>query len=238
MEGANVKVCILMTAYLDPYGKRAEYYLRRAIESILSQTYRDYKFCIVNDADHERVVQIASSYYDDRIVYIQNHKTIGLTASLNKALQYTEVPYILRQDADDVSHPQRLEKLLDVIEKDSTIGALGDNYGVLDQYGEVRHINGANPEIVPLSGLAGTIAGAGSILRTEAVKKVGGWKYEYAQDFYMWVVLKKAGYKIKTLQDTLYYYRQHPGQISQAKRDRQKWCHQEIIEKECNVNEG
>lgn len=229
-------ICALMTVYLDPYGKKGEYFLRRAIESILCQTWGVFRFLIMQDGpcgSKFNSAEIVNSYQDGRVDYHITPEHIGLTESLNLALPLITEDYILRQDADDISHPRRLFKLLTEINKDPMIGAIGCNYGILNEQNEHMITNGSDPQKVKLSDLAGTIAGGGSMLRTEAVKKVGGWKYEYAQDVYMWVMLRKAGYQICSVKETLYWYRTHKGQISQAKREQQKRCHQEIIKKEC-----
>ncbi len=228
----NKEVCILMSVHLRPYGKAGELYLRQAIESNLCQTDRYFRFLIVIDGSDNNAERVISSYADERIEVIWKGENTGLTDSLNRGLREINEPFILRMDADDISHPQRLEKLIVPMRQHDSIGAIGDNYGVIDDMNRLYHINTADPSKLAIEKLAGTIAGGGALLRTEAVKKVGGWKYKYAQDFYMWVALRKAGYKIISLEETLYYYRQHRGQISVRVKAEQNACGREIRENE------
>lgn len=230
------KVCVLMTVYWGSIGKKkGEFMLRRAIESILCQTYKLFRFIIVIDDpnNQEDMKLIIESYKSTKIYAWANGKNEGLTYSLNKALDIIDEDFIMRQDADDFSHPQRMEKQLAKIKTDDKIGAVGDNYGVIEN-GKWTITNGANPENNRITDLAGAIAGT-SMIRTSAVKEVGGWKYEFAQDFYMWVRMRQLGYRIVSLKETVYWLTVHKDQISQAKRDRQKACHRQIIEEVCNV---
>lgn len=234
MENKNIKIAVMMPVHFFEYTEAEESYLIKSIDSILNQTHDNFIFHIMLDGNFPRAQEIIERYQnqDNRInLIISEH--IGLCGCLNYMLSLVNEPYILRQDADDISREMRAEVLLDVINGCNKIGAIGDNYGVINSSDRVIHINTADPETLRLDRLAGSIAGA-SMLRTKAVKEVGGWKYKYAQDFYMLVKLRQAGYIIKSIKETVYYYRQHKNQISQKVREEQKACHREIVEKEIN----
>ena len=64
-----------------------EVYLGAAIESILGQTFTDFEFIIINDASTDESPQIIRSYSDNRIRLINNDTNMGLTKSLNVALE-------------------------------------------------------------------------------------------------------------------------------------------------------
>jgi len=222
-----------MPVFFFSYGENEERYLKKAITSNLMQTHSNFVFYIILDGyfpEAEKIIQNHADQ-DERIVFIkQDH--MGLTKSLNMVLERIEEPFIARHDADDFSSPNRIERLLDAIIKHDKIGVVGDNYGVVNIMGHLTHINTADPENQRIDKLAGTIAGA-SLFRTKAIKEIGGWKYKYAQDFYMLVSMRKRNWILKTLKETLYFYRLHKNQISQAVRSQQKVCHRAIVEKEC-----
>lgn len=246
-----MKTTVLMTVNLDSWGNNGLSYLEQAINSICLQTEKDFRFFIVFDGVLQKdYIDILKKidFFKKMVKYDIDWETsgksikLGLTTTLNHSLYYIlkckNVPkFILRQDADDYSAPDRLEKLLKIMESDDKIGAVGCNYGVVDSEGKLLHINTANPEKLPVERLAGSIAGGGCLLRTDVVRQIGGWRYPYAQDFYMWVKMRQLGYRIVSSKETLYYYRQHPGQISVAKRESQKAAHREIIDKEI-IREG
>jgi len=113
------KISVIMSVY------NGEKYLREAIESILNQTFRDFEFIIINDGSTDKTSEILSSYNDPRIVIINNKRNIGLTKSLNKGLKMVKGEYIARQDADDVSLPERLERMVNFLDMNRDVGLLG-----------------------------------------------------------------------------------------------------------------
>lgn len=118
-------VTVLMSVF------NGEKYLREAIDSILTQTFSDFEFLIINDASTDRSREIILSYLDPRIRLIDNEENIGLTRSLNKGIDLAKGKYIARMDADDVSMPERLEKQVRFMEENPDIAVLGSwAYGI------------------------------------------------------------------------------------------------------------
>ena len=94
-----------MTNYNTP-----EEYLRQAIDSILDQTYKNFEFIIVDDASTDNSLSVIESYKDKRVITLKNEENIGLTNSLNRALEVCKGEFIARMDSDDISEPIRFEK--------------------------------------------------------------------------------------------------------------------------------
>lgn len=101
-------ISVLMSVY------NAESTLANAIESILCQTLEDFEFIICDDGSSDRSWDVILDYSakNDKIRAFRNRENIGLAASLNKCFSLASGEYIARQDADDVSSPDRLEKTL------------------------------------------------------------------------------------------------------------------------------
>lgn len=111
MKNRNQEVEIkkgLISVIMSVYNTKEEY-LRYAIESILSQTYTNFEFIIIDDGSTNNALSVIESYHDDRIVLIKNHENLSLPVSLNKALNICKGEYIARFDSDDCSYPERLE---------------------------------------------------------------------------------------------------------------------------------
>ena len=91
-----------------------EYTMNRAIDSILNQTYREIELIICDDGSSDATWQRLQEYRqrDARIALLSNENTMGLAASLNRCLRLAKGEYIARQDADDYSDPERIEKTL------------------------------------------------------------------------------------------------------------------------------
>ena len=115
-------VTVLLSVY------NGERYLRESIESILNQTFTDFEFLIINDGSTDDSRRIISSYDDPRIQLIDNEQNIGLSQSLNKGLKLARGTYIARQDADDISEPERLAKQVSYMDRNPHIALLGSWY--------------------------------------------------------------------------------------------------------------
>jgi glycosyltransferase involved in cell wall biosynthesis len=124
------KVSVIMSVY------NGEQFLRKAIESILNQTFKDFEFIIINDGSTDKTQEIVDSYKDPRIVVIKNQQNIGLPKSLNKGLEIARGEYIARMDADDISLPDRLEKQVKLLDNHRNIGYVSNNWSRLTENGQ------------------------------------------------------------------------------------------------------
>jgi glycosyltransferase involved in cell wall biosynthesis len=113
------KLTVLMTVY------NGEDYLRETIESILDQTYRDFKFLILDNASTDSSREIIRSYHDPRIQLVALPENIGQVAALNKGLDMIDTPLVARMDADDISLPRRFERQTAFMETHPEVGVLG-----------------------------------------------------------------------------------------------------------------
>lgn len=88
--------------------------VERAIDSILEQTLTDFELILCDDASTDGTWSILWAYAqrDDRIRLFRNQDNQGLGYSLNRCLEIAQGVYIARQDADDFSAPDRLERTL------------------------------------------------------------------------------------------------------------------------------
>ena len=101
-------VSIIMSTYKEPLD-----FVKKSVESILDQTFKDYEFIIVLDnPDNIELNSYIKSVgkKDSRIVVIENQKNLGLPKSLNKALKLAKGDIIARMDADDISYKNRIEE--------------------------------------------------------------------------------------------------------------------------------
>ena len=134
---SNPKVTVLMSVY-----NRSEY-LREAIDSILSQTLMSFEFIIIDDGSTDGTWDILTEYadQDQRISLVQNRENLGLSKSLNKGLVLAKGDYIARQDADDVSLPERLATQIGCLEQQPSVGLLGTAYYSINSQGQQRALH-------------------------------------------------------------------------------------------------
>jgi glycosyltransferase involved in cell wall biosynthesis len=113
------KLTVLMTVY------NGEAYLRETIDSILNQTYKDFKFLILDNASTDGSREIIRSYNDPRIELVALPENIGQIAALNRGLDMSDTLYVGRIDADDISLPQRFERQVEFMDSHPRIGVCG-----------------------------------------------------------------------------------------------------------------
>ena len=123
------QLTILMPAF------NAALYLQEAIESLLVQTFVDFDLWIIDDGSTDETLSIAKSYTDTRIKIITNPVNQGRVKTINKLVKDIQSPYFTITDADDVSHPQRLEKQIEVLKQDQTLMMCGTSFWVVDEQG-------------------------------------------------------------------------------------------------------
>ena len=90
-----------------------EKYIENSVKSILKQTYDNFELILIDDYSSDTTLKICQGFKDRRIRIIsKKNEAKGLAESRNLAIKYSNGDYILLQDADDISHERRLERLL------------------------------------------------------------------------------------------------------------------------------
>jgi len=134
-----------------------EFWLKESIQSILSQTYQNWEFIIIDDGSNDQSKEIIKRYLDkdNRIKLIENNNNIGLAASLNKGILCASGEYIARMDADDISEPTRFQKQITFLGENSTIDVLGTGAEIIDKkdnsYGYINMIESPSKIIKNIS---------------------------------------------------------------------------------------
>lgn len=203
-------ITVLMSVY------NGERYLKEAIDSILTQTFTDFEFIIIDDASTDKTPEILNSYHDNRIKIIRNDKNIGLTKSLNKGLEFSNGLYIARMDADDVSLPDRFMKEVAFLNTYPEIAVVGTASYIIDQEGNVIRIliPSKSPRYCDFLKKNQIIHGS-IMLRRSILKKYSGYDelFRYCQDYALWLQMAKME-KISNIQEILYKLRIHGDSIS------------------------
>lgn len=124
---------ILFTIAIPAYKSR---YLGEAIESCLSQTYKNFEIVIVDDASPEDLKSVVDKYHDDRIRFYRNEKNCGavdVVDNWNICLSYAKGDYVICMGDDDRLLPNCLEEYAKLIEKYPGIGLLHGWTEIIDE---------------------------------------------------------------------------------------------------------
>ncbi len=196
-----------------------ELYLAEAIESVLSQTYRDFEFLIIDDGSTDSTASLIAGYQDPRIRIIRNQQNLGLIRSLNLGFELASGEYIARMDADDVCLPKRLEKQVNYLDAHPEVGVVGSYMiGFGERSGPIRFPSTHTDILVSAlfdSPIAHpTVAFRQSILEKPALDP----EYPHAEDYDLWSRLLRKGIRFHVLRNYLLKYRVHPTQVSSAYR--------------------
>lgn len=117
---------------------KVEKYLKRCVDSILEQTFRDFELILVDDGSPDQCGRICETYAEkDGRIIVLHRKNGGLSAARNTGLDWmfanSESSYVTFIDSDDWIHPLYLETLLGVIEKNNT-GVSVAGFQRMDEY--------------------------------------------------------------------------------------------------------
>ena len=110
-------------------------HLRTAIDSVLAQTFTDFELLIVDDGSTDDSRAIVASYADPRIRVIEHESNLGLSAALNRGIDEARGALVARQDADDASVPERLERQAAFMRDHPAVAIVGSLGRVIDEDG-------------------------------------------------------------------------------------------------------
>ncbi|MEM3434402.1 MAG: glycosyltransferase family 2 protein [Candidatus Methanomethyliaceae archaeon] len=217
------KVSVIMPVY------NSERYLRQAIESVLSQTYQDFELIIVDDGSTDNSQAIIKEYAgkDKRIYYAFHEENRGVSAARNTALSLAQGEWVAVIDSDDAWHPERLEKLLEIV--GNGVFVADDLLFCFDRNGELipwkRQLSSIWYSIfrkrVLEMHLVDYLQKGPSCLKpvfprsavfTHELRFTEGC--QFAEDFEFWCHLFLVGLKLRILLEPLYFYRLTPHSLT------------------------
>ena len=214
------KVSVVMSVY------NGERHLREAVDSILSQSLSDFEFIVVDDGSTDDTWEILTSYADPRMMLVRNQENVGLSRSLNRALEMAKGEYIARMDADDVSLPERLGEQVQFLDASQDVGLISCPFIEIDQEShEVRLFPlPATDDHIMANLLSGRncLSHGATLFRRECVEQVGAYRdqFEFAQDYDLWLRIAER-YKVANLEQPFYQQRIRPDRISTVQKPAQ-----------------
>lgn len=206
------QITVLMPVY------NAEKYLREAIDSVLTQTFTNFEFLIINDGSTDSSESIIQSYSDPRIRYIKNEQNLRLIATLNKGIGLITTKYMVRTDADDINMPERLELQYHYMEQHPQTGLLGTGFELFGENLPTKTTRySADHNTICLKHLYQIHLSHGTSIFRMSVLKDNNLLFDpnfaHAEDYELWTRISKVS-KLANLQQILYRVRLHENEVS------------------------
>jgi glycosyltransferase involved in cell wall biosynthesis len=206
----NPPISVIMSVYAEPMP-----WIKASINSILSQTFRDFEFIIINDNPSNAIIERSLQYYqkrDERIILIKNEINLGLTKSLNKAIKLSRGKYVVRMDADDISVKRRLKMQYEYMEANPNIGVSGSWAYFFGEHIFLKNRKKKMPvtceESMILALFSTPLIHPSTIIRRTVFEKTS---YDETivrgQDYALWGTLIHSGIRLCNIPDTLIKYR-------------------------------
>lgn len=173
------KVSIIISAY--NYGK----YLRKAIDSSLSQDYPDgFEVIVVNDASTDETDAICQSY-GSKIIYLKNERNIGQAASQNRGIKAAKGDYICILDADDAFLPGAIKWYAKTLDNFPFVGVV---YGDIIRVNEIKNTRNRHRSYDfdrRLFEIKNIVYCSSQMYRKDCLKAIGGYdeKIYYVEDY-------------------------------------------------------
>lgn len=205
------KVTVLMPVH------NGEAFLREAIASILTQTFRDFELLVIDDGSSDSSAGIVHSLDDPRIRLVHNELNLGLIATLNRGIDLARGEYIMRMDCDDISLPERLQRQVEFMERNPEVGVCGVWYR---EFGEKTHRTtrcAPDHDSIKCGTLFNPVVGHPTVILRKSVLLEHGLRYDpafrHAEDYQLWARALKCC-RFANIPEVLLHYRVHPGQVT------------------------
>lgn len=224
------KVSVLLPVY------NAEKFLRKTIESILAQSFRDFELILINDGSTDQSENVMREFSDPRLVIVNNEENLKLIATLNRGIALARGAYLARCDADDIYAPDRFEKQVRYLDAHPDISVLGTDAWYINEAdvvtGTTRFFPSKPADVLARLFTSSPVFHPSVMMRTEALRAVGGYSANavHAEDYALWLAFSKDGYGLANLPEKLLFYRVHPQSISQSKMTEQARTTEALLE--------
>lgn len=213
-------VSVIMPAY------NSEKHIEQSVNSILEQTYKNIELIVVDDgsSDCTRKTVNKLKKSDSRIHLLRNDNNMGISVSLNRAIEYSKGKYIARLDSDDISLPERISQQVNILEKRKNVSICGTWAIAIDEMGnKLFRMHSPTGLILKHNYWKPSPFISSSVLMRKSVIKKYSFrnKFDSAEDYDAWVrILKKYnGFNIKK---ELTLYRMNPYGVSKKNPEKHR----------------
>ena len=186
--------------------------LAAAVRSVFAQTHPDWELLLVDDGSSDGSIDVVRRLDDPRVRLVRDGSHRGLCERLNQIAAMARGAYLARMDADDVMHPERIERQLALLREDASVDVVDTATFTVDDDLRPLGIRGegpldARPEAVLRDGLLihPTVMGRAEWFRRHPYDPV----FVRAEDRELWI-RTCATTRFARLCQPLFFYREGP----------------------------
>ncbi len=202
-------------------------WLDEAISSIRQQTFKDWELLLISNKFHRESYAIAEKHkYNDRRIVLFEEREAGIAHALNAGLCIAKGKYIARMDADDRSHPTRIEKQYTYLESHPAADVVSTRTqlhpGGEQGEGFRYYINWQNSVISPdeharVRFIESPLAHPTVMFRKSLVDAFGNYDTgEIPEDYDLWLRWMEHGVPFYKIPEYLHYWRDHTNRLSRT----------------------
>ena len=191
----------------------AEKYLAFAIQSVINQSYENWELILIDDGSTDKSLEVANSFEnsDPRIRVISDGLNKKLPARLNQLIDESKYEYIARMDADDIMHPERLERQVNYIDLNPELDLVATGIVSIDSENNIHGYRCVNSIVTNVDINTGFPIAHPTILARKIWYKRHYYTEDYprSEDYDLWCrASAKNDLKIAILPDKLLFYRE------------------------------
>ncbi len=212
-----MKVSVVMPVY------NAESTVLQALDSLRAQSFQSMEIIVVNDGSTDGTLDILRQQPDIKLL---DHSHRGIVPALNDGLAAANGKYIARMDADDLCHPERIEKQTSFLDAFPGIGIVGCRVAFggdrEQQAGYAAHVDWINelvePDDIALNRFVESpFAHPSVIFRRELFEEYGAYRDgPFPEDYELWLRWMASGVKAGKVDEELVAWNDPPGRLSRT----------------------
>ncbi len=212
-----MKVSVVMPVY------NAEATVSQTLESLRAQTFQSLEIIVVNDGSTDGTLEILRNQPDIKLL---DHSHRGIVPALNDGLAAASGEYIARMDADDLCHPERIEKQASFLDTFPEIGIVGCRVGFggdhKKQAGYAAHVDWINeliePDDIALNRFVESPFAHPSVMfRRKLFEEFGAYRDgPFPEDYELWLRWMANGVKAGKIDEKLLTWNDPPDRLSRT----------------------
>lgn len=201
-----------------------ENYIEKAINSVISQTYKEFELIIIDNGSTDSTPTIIQKFIktDSRIIGLVCVQK-GIVNALNTGIKECKGNYIGRIDSDDIWHPKKLEIQVHALKNKPSLVLLGTSVKLIDAKGDIISNNKSfnNGEFFNWFMIRQNLSKnnlfchSSIVMRKDIIEEIGGYqeRFLHSEDYHLWFRVVKY-HPAEILSDKLVKFRIHDDSVS------------------------